>query len=228
MTILPGVDPDAFPSEFLSALSWDTPRGTLRVYSRASADFILGQTVDPGFGVLFRPSRYQEELVHVAQHPEGNVFVAVAEPGIVVGYLLAERPVPVAWQRRVARNRWSDSPAIVELGAMEVSANYRRLGIAEHLIEALVNFPEYQDKIIIGTILRRYWDLKGSGMNAWQYRTALVRLLGDFGFEVFTSDDPRVLGEPTDALLARFGPDVAPEHVDQFHRLLVYSTPSHA
>lgn len=219
MTTVHGTTPDPFPPATDPAVTWETPHGTLRVWSHASEAFILNLIVDSGFGALFRPSRYQEEFLHTARRPGGNVVLAVAEPGIIVGYILAERPVPVAWQRRVAHNRWAEHAAVVELGAIEVSRNCRRLGIADHLIDALVAYPEYQDQIIIGTIMRRYWDLTDTGMDAWQYRAALMGLLGRYGFEVYATDDPRVISEPTDALLARIGPATRPEHIELFHRL---------
>ena len=215
----PGISHEPYPDGRSPTLVWETPRGTFRIFRHATLELIASVTLDAGLGLLFRPSRYREEFLHTAQHPGGNVILALAEQNIVVGHLLVEQPVPVAWQRRVSHNRWAECPAIVELTGIEVSQNYRRLGVAEHLLAALADDPAMQDKIIMGTIMRRYWDLADTGLTAWQYRAALVDLLGRFGFEVFSTDDPRVITEPTDALLARIGLQAAPVHVAQFHRL---------
>ncbi|MBI4498442.1 MAG: hypothetical protein HY689_11145 [Chloroflexi bacterium] len=225
MSLFHDASHDAVPAAEHPTLTWEAPQGTLRIWSHASEALILGLTIDPGFGVLFRLNRYQDEFLRIARRADGNVLLAVADPGRIVGYILVERPVPRAWQRRIVQSRWEDCPAIYELGALEVSRNYRRLRIAERLLEVLVADPAFQDKILVTTVMRRYWDLAGTGMDAWRYRASLVNLLVRYGFQEYATDDPRVITEPTDALLARIGPATAPEYVQQFHRLRLAHTP---
>ncbi|MCX6023738.1 MAG: hypothetical protein NTZ05_18805, partial [Chloroflexi bacterium] len=149
----------AFASATPPAAVLATSRGDIAIFSHATEQMIADLAVDNGFGAVFRASRAREEFTRIARREDGNVLLAVATPGVIMGYLLLERPIPVAWQQRVMHQRWAECEAIVELAAMEVSRNFRRLRVAEGMLRVVAADPGLQDKIVIATALRRYWDL---------------------------------------------------------------------
>lgn len=207
------------PSVPPATVTLDTVRGPVRILSHATEEQISGLTVDDGIGAVFRPSRALEEFLRIARRPDGNVILAVAEPELVAGYALIERPVPVAWQRRVMNSRWSDLTAIYEMGAIEVSRNYRRLRLAEEMLRVMAADPLLQGKIVIASAITRYWDLAEAHLTVRQYRDALVKLMRSAGFETYPTSDREIISDPNNVLLAWFGPQVRPEDVAAFHEL---------
>lgn len=197
----------------------DSGRGPIKILSHTTEEQINGLVVDEGIGSLFRPSRAHEEFLRIARRDDGNVILAVAEPSLIVGYVLVERPVPVAWQRRVMNSRWSSAEAIYEMGAIEVSRNFRRLRLAEEMLRVMAADPLLQDKIVIASAMTRYWDLAETGLTARQYRDALIKLMRSAGFDTFPTSDRDIISDPNNALLAWFGPRVRPEDVAAFHEL---------
>lgn len=65
--------------------------------------------------------------------------------------------------------------------------------------------PRLEEKILIGEALLSHWDLRGSGLDVWAYRAALLRLLERAGFERFDTSQPEVALDPASFLIARIG-----------------------
>src|SRR5262249_26034927 len=108
-----------------------------------------------------------------------------------------------------------------ELGSIEVSKNYRRLGIADALMEAALAGDAYQDVIVVAETIRWHWDLETSGGNPFVYRERLLARMRRFGVDEYGTDEAYVRADAANALVARIGPSCAPEHVQHFHGLRV-------
>lgn len=200
-----------------AAVTLATARGPITILSHVTEEQLQELLVDDGIGAVFRPSRAREEFLRIARREDGNVILAVAEPNLIAGYVLVERPVPVAWQRRVMNNRWSDMPWIYEFGAIEVSRNYRRLRLAEEMLHVLTADPLLQDKILVASAMTRYWDLTETQLTARQYRDALISLMRSVGFQTYPTSDREIISDPNNALLAWFGPQARQEDIAAFH-----------
>ena len=206
-------------TDAFAELVLDTPRGPLTVRRRCSLEFIDTLTADEGFGNILRPSRAKSTFQRIAATADGNVTLATTADGLIAGYVMISRPAPTRWQQRVMHDRWQQCEAIQELGSIEVSKNFRRLGIAEHLLEVALNDPMYRTAIVVAEGIRWHWDLATAGGNAFLYRDRLVALLKRYGFEEFGTDDPDVRADSANVLVARFGPECDDEHIQHFHGL---------
>jgi CBS domain-containing protein len=197
----------------------ETARGPLTVRRRCPVELIESLTVDEGFGNILRPSRAKETFRRLASSPDGNVTLAFTADGLIAGYVLINRPSPVRWQQRVSHERWEQCEAIHELGSIEVSKNFRSLGIAERLMQVALADPAYVDAIVVAEGIRWHWDLSTAGGNAFVYRERLLALMKRHGFEEFGTDEPDVRSDSANALVARIGPACASEHTQHFHAL---------
>lgn len=202
-----------------AAIVLDTPRGPLTVRRRCPVALIDSLTADEGFGNILRPSRAKATFQRIAAIPDGNVTLATTADGLIAGYVMISRPAPTRWQQRVTHDRWQQCEAIHELGSIEVSKNFRRLGIAERLMEVAMGDPAYRAAIVVAEGIRWHWDLATAGGNAFIYRDRLLELLKRYGFEEFGTDDPDVRADPANVLVARIGPDCEQEHIQHFHGL---------
>lgn len=207
------------PTDTPAEITFDTERGPLTVRRRCSVDLIERLTVDEGFGNILKPSRAKDTFKWIASAPEGNVTLAYTTEGLVAGYVLISRPAPSRWQQRVMHDRWEQCEAIHELGSIEVSKNFRSMGIAGQLMDVAMSDPAYREAIVVAQGMSRHWDLASTGGNAFIYRERLLALLNRYGFSEYGTDQPEVRADPANALVARFGPDCAPEHIEHFHGL---------
>lgn len=97
----------------------------------------------------FRDAEDQyEALLEITTLPEGRIYVA-RQDQLIVGYVTFHYPDEI--------ERWSTGnlPYLIELGAIEVSINFRQLQLAEKLIQLSLSTPEFEDYIVITT--EYYW-----------------------------------------------------------------------
>lgn len=102
----------------------------------------------------FRDAEDQyEALLEITTLPEGRIYVA-RQDQLIVGYVTFHYPDEI--------ERWSTGnlPYLIELGAIEVSINFRQLQLAEKLIQLSLSTPEFEDYIVITTEYYWHWDLK--------------------------------------------------------------------
>lgn len=93
----------------------------------------------------FRDAEDQfEALLEITTLPEGRIYVA-RQDKLIVGYVTFHYPDEI--------ERWSTGnlPYLIELGAIEVSINFRQLQLAEKLIQLSLSTPEFEDYIVITT-----------------------------------------------------------------------------
>ncbi|KHF39649.1 GNAT family N-acetyltransferase [Halalkalibacter okhensis] len=163
--------------------------------------------------VAFRPPAQQKEaLVEIADLPEGRINV-VRDGNMIVGYVTFVYPDPM--------ERWSEGKMdnLIELGAIEIAPEYRGVQIGKNLLRLSVLDDAMEDYIIITTEYYWHWDLKGSGLDVWDYRKVMEKMMNAGGLEWFATDDPEICSHPANCLMARIGKRVDTNSIQQFDQL---------
>ncbi|WP_335871293.1 GNAT family N-acetyltransferase [Bacillus sp. 2205SS5-2] len=163
--------------------------------------------------VAFRPPAQQHKaLIEIAGLPEGRIII-VREHNTVVGYVTYLYPDPL--------ERWSQGNMkdLIELGAIEVIRKFRGNSIGKHLLKVSMMDDAMEDYLIITTEYYWHWDLKGTGLNVWEYRKIMEKMMNAGGLEWFATDDPEISSHPANCLMARIGKRIGPETIQQFDQL---------
>ncbi|MFK3938269.1 GNAT family N-acetyltransferase [Alkalihalobacillus sp. NPDC078783] len=161
----------------------------------------------------FRPAKKQKEaLLEIVELPEGRINVVV-DGDMVVGYVTFLYPDPM--------ERWSEGNMenLLELGAIEIAPAYRGVSAGKNLVSLSMLDAEMENYIIITTEYYWHWDLKGSGLDVWEYRKVMEKMMGAGGLVWFATDDPEISSHPANCLMARIGSNVGQESVQQFDQL---------
>ncbi|WP_107727741.1 GNAT family N-acetyltransferase [Desmospora activa] len=163
--------------------------------------------------VAFRPPEEQQEaLIGIAGLAEGRIIIA-RTANEIVGYVTYLHPDPL--------EHWSkgNMEDLLELGAIEVAAPYRKYGVAKALLGVSFRDPYMENYIVISTEYYWHWDLKGTGLSVWEYRRVMEKVMSSAGLEWVATDDPEITAHPANCLMARFGKHVPQSSVEKFDRL---------
>ncbi|GKW46665.1 GNAT family N-acetyltransferase [Planococcus sp. NCCP-2050] len=163
--------------------------------------------------VAFRqPAQQHKAITEIADLPEGRILIARAE-NTIVGYVTFLYPDPL--------ERWSEGKMkdLIELGAIEIIPKYRGGGVGKSLLRLSMQDDYFEDFIVITTEYYWHWDLKGTGLNVWEYRKIMEKMMQAGGLEYFATDDPEISSHPANCLMARIGSRVPPSSVQQFDQL---------
>jgi acetoin utilization protein AcuA len=164
--------------------------------------------VADGFGAIVRtadvPAMFARTLA-----ARGTITGALHD-GVLVGYAADLPFVPIEWDGGRVDRRWDGLPEVRELGAVEVAAPFRNRGIARELMRALAAEGRLDRFIVIAEALHWHWDLASAGVDVWEYRRRLMRLLESAGFVRFDTDAPDVAEHAANFLAARIGNGTAP------------------
>jgi len=188
----------------------NTPGGRIIIEGPAEKDYIASLVIDPNLSNFRNPARQKEALMIVAELPEGLVYLA-RHGRTIIGYVDFHYPSRYT--------RWSRHPRILELGAVEVSKQWQRQGIAAALLEEAFKNGIMEEYIVIVTEFHQHWDLKGSKLNFWNYRRMLTKLYGSVDFKRKHTDDPEILEHPANMLMARTGSSVNDAYIKAFDEL---------
>ena len=117
--------------------------------------------------------------------------------------------------------RWSEGKMenLIELGAIEVIPKFRGTGVGKSLLRVSMMDDAMEDYIIITTEYYWHWDLKGTGLNVWEYRKVMEKMMKAGGLEYYATDDPEISSHPANCLMARIGKRVDQESIQQFDQL---------
>lgn len=196
----------------------DTPRGRVRVRTRAEPSFIASLRLDEGMGIFAAPhypsSREKKALERIASREDSNIILAYTDDGVIVGFVVIAPPSQA--------ERWGElaGQGLVEAMAIEVSRNWRGMGIADKMMECGLRDPAIEDKIVICTGYTWHWDLEASGLDREEYRRMLLRYLEKAGFMYYETDEPNVCLDAANFLTARIGKRVDDELYRRFEALL--------
>ena len=159
-----------------------------------------------------QPEKQKQALVEIAKLDEGRIVV-IRKDQTVVGYVTFLYPDPL--------ERWSEDRIenMIELGAIEVIPAYRGGGVGKKLLEVSFMGDEMEDYLVITTEYFWHWDLKGTGLNVWEYRRMMERMMKVVHFEYYATDDPEINSHPANCLMARVGKRVNSETMERFDNL---------
>ncbi|MCH4826973.1 MAG: GNAT family N-acetyltransferase [Planococcus sp. (in: firmicutes)] len=163
--------------------------------------------------VAFRPPAQQHKaIIEIADLPEGRILIVRADK-MIVGYVTFLYPDPL--------ERWSEGNMdnLIELGAIEIIPKYRGNGVGKALLKVSMMDDAFEDFIVITTEYYWHWDLKGTGLNVWEYRKVMEKMMQAGGLEYYATDDPEISSHPANCLMAKIGSRVDNESIQQFDRL---------
>ena len=190
----------------------ETKYGTVLVEGPVPSDQLAEYSFHEDL-VAFRPPEKQHlALIDIAKLDEGRIII-IREGKQVVGYVTYLYPDPL--------ERWSEDRIdnMIELGAIEIIPKFRGAGAGKKLL--LVSFmgDEMEDYLVITTEYYWHWDLKGTGLNVWDYRKMMERMMSVVGFEYYATDDPEITSHPANCLMARVGKRVQEDTMVRFDLL---------
>ncbi|MGB6406762.1 MAG: GNAT family N-acetyltransferase [Planococcus donghaensis] len=163
--------------------------------------------------VAFRPPAQQHKaIIEIADLPEGRILIVRADK-MIVGYVTFLYPDPL--------ERWSEGNMdnLIELGAIEIIPKYRGNGVGKALLKVSMMDDAFEDFIVITTEYYWHWDLKGTGLNVWEYRKVMEKMMQAGGLEYYATDDPEISSHPANCLMAKIGSRVDNDSIQQFDRL---------
>jgi acetoin utilization protein AcuA len=168
--------------------------------------------IHPQLDAFRKPAEQREALIEIAGLPEGRIIVA-RDGETVVGYVTFHYPDEL--------ERWSDERMedLIELGAIEVADDYRSLGIGKRMLGIAFAGGQMENVIVFTTEYYWHWDLKGSGLNVWQYREMMERLMKHVGMVWYATDDPEICSHPANCLMVRIGKKVPLASQEKFDRI---------
>ena len=195
----------------------ETARGRIRLVSGCSVPFLQSLTIEDGIG---RFAHYHsiisgmETLESVAEMADASVTVALSPTNQIIGYVECAYPDAI--------EGWHDNVdgLCYELGAIEVSRNWRHMGLGKAMVSLIVSDAFIEHKIFFLTGYSWHWDTDQTGLSVYAYRNLLVRLFKPFGFRVYLTTNPEIRMSSANVLMARVGNNLGPTQVERFQRML--------
>lgn len=190
----------------------ETKHGTVFIEGPVNADQLKQYTLHDNLTAFRPPKQQHEALVGIAALEEGRIIIA-RKGDVIMGYVTYLYPDPL--------ERWAEDRIdnMIELGAIEVNAEFRGTGIGKALLAISFMGDEMEDYLVITTEYYWHWDLKGTGLNVWDYRKMMERMMSSAGFEYYATDDPEITSHPANCLMARVGKRVPYDTMERFDRL---------
>jgi acetoin utilization protein AcuA len=190
----------------------ETPNGLIIIEGPISGDTLASYQFHEDL-IAFRPAPKQHEaLIEIADLPDGRIIIARHE-GMIIGYVTYLYPDPL--------ERWSEGKMenLIELGAIEIIPLFRGNGVGKELLRVSMLDDAMEDYIIITTEYYWHWDLKGTGLNVWEYRKVMEKMMNAGGLQWYATDDPEISSHPANCLMARIGKRIDQDSVEKFDRL---------
>jgi GNAT superfamily N-acetyltransferase len=193
--------------------TYKTPGGPLFLRGCCSSTFVEGLKVDDGLHAFARLPEREHQLLHsIAEQPENRLTLAYTATGIIVGQVTLA-PLD-GW--------WQDIANAYEI-AVEVSAGWRKMGIAHHLLSFALEFESLEEYLILGLGFSWHWDYTGLGITPFDYRELIARLFAAHGFTEYLTSEPNIRMDPANILVARLGSKLTDENINHFFQRLLQS-----
>ncbi len=153
-----------------------------------------------------------EIFERIASGKDGRVALALIDENIIVGYMVCWYPD--------STERWSKLGELMyEFGAIEVSRNFRKLGIAAEMVMSVLRDDFFEEKISYMNGFSWHWDVDGSGLTLVQYRKMMLNFMKPFGFEEYYTNEPNIALREENLFMARIGSKVSEEDQLRFRNL---------
>lgn len=195
-----------------NALEVETKHGTVIVEGPVPSEEIADLIFHDDLVAFRSPDLQHKAIIEIAKLPEGRIII-VRNENTIVGYCTFLYPDPL--------ERWSKGKMenLIELGAIEIIPKFRGTGIGKTLLRVSMMDDAMEDYITITTEYYWHWDLKGTGLNVWEYRKVMEKMMQAGGLEYFATDDPEISSHPANCLMAKIGSRVNNESIQQFDQL---------
>ncbi len=192
---------------------FETAKGTLLMRDYCPLSLVERLKVESGMCAFARvPEREHQILLHIAKSPDCALTLAHTPAGEIVGEVSL-----------VPAEEWFKNLEDAYEVAIEVSAHWRGVGLAQALLAFALEFDTLEDVILFAMGLSWHWDMKGLGMSVYQYRELIRRLFASQGFVEYATTEPDITMEPGNILLARIGKRVDQQSVNRFMNRLLAS-----
>lgn len=189
-----------------------TRHGPVTIHGPVTAVELAALHPDPGLTAFRPPVKQHEALLALASADDGAVFVADRD-GLLVGYCTFHPPdelTPFGAARL---------PYLLEMGAIEVSRNWRCGGVGRALLELAFDNDALEDYLVLSTEYWWHWDLDGLEMEVWAYRNMLEDVMRRVGLVPHPTDDPEISSHPANMLTVRIGRRVSEDRIAAFEKL---------
>ncbi|MCP8967474.1 GNAT family N-acetyltransferase [Ectobacillus ponti] len=199
-------------TKIYNAKTLKTPKGTIIVEGPVSTQNLEHYDFHHDL-TAFRPAPQQHQaIIEISRLPEARLIIARHEH-MIVGYTTFLHPDPL--------ERWSEGNMenLIELGAIEVIPEFRSCSVGKNMLQVAMMDDHMEDYITITTEYYWHWDLKRTGLNVWEYRNAMEKMMNAGGLEWMATDDPEICSHPANCLMVRIGKRVDQESVQRFDRL---------
>lgn len=189
-----------------------TPHGSLIIEGPIPGHKIASYEFHKDLVAFRTPEQQHKALIDIADLPEGRIIIA-RNRHTIVGYVTYLYPDPL--------ERWSEGKMedLIELGAIEVIPEFRGYSVGKNLLKVSMMDDAMEDYITITTEYYWHWDLKGTGLNVWEYRKVMEKMMNAGGLEWYATDDPEISSHPANCLMAKIGKRIGSESVQRFDRL---------
>jgi acetoin utilization protein AcuA len=185
--------------------------GSLILHSFCPPSLVASLRADNGLRAFARtPEREHQLLLGISERPDCALTLAYTPTGKIVGQVTLA-PLDHVWQ---------DIGNAYEI-AVEVSAGWRKLGIAHQLLSLALEFESLEESLIIAFGLSWHWDYVGLGLTPFHYRKMIDRLFAAHGFAEYLTSEENIRMDPANILLARLGSRLPEKSMNRFfHHLL--------
>lgn len=197
------------------AFPFETGSGQIIIHPRCSAGSFKGLQLDAGLGNFAHYSSIIQKLEtfeKIASGKDGRVALALIDENIIVAYMVCWYPD--------STDRWSKLGELMyEFGAIEVSRNFRKMGIAAEMVSSVIRNDFFDEKISYMNGYSWHWDVDGSSLTLVQYRKMMLNFMKPFGFEEYYTNEPNIALRQENLFMARIGSKVSEEDQLRFRNL---------
>lgn len=182
---------------------------TITISGPIPPEQLMNMSMDTTLDAFRHPKEQHEALIEIAGLPEGRIIAATVDQ-LIVGYVTFHYPDEY--------ERWSEGNMddLVELGAIEVADSYRGLGLGGDMIRLSFAEQQLDNMIVYTTEYYWHWDLDGSGLNVWDYRKMMEKLMQTVDMIWYATDDPEICAHPANCLMVKIGPEVPLSSIEKF------------
>lgn len=190
----------------------EIPAGKLFIEGPVTAEALSQYDFHEELVAFRQPEQQHKALIEIADLPEGRIIIT-RSGNTIVGYVTFLYPDPL--------ERWSEAKLdnMIELGAIEVAPEFRGARIGQNMLKVAMMDDQMEDYIVITTEYYWHWDLKGTGLNVWEYRKIMEKMMGAGGLIWYATDDPEISSHPANCLMVRIGSRVNQESIQKFDQI---------
>ena len=193
--------------------TFETAAGSLMLHSFCPPSLVTSLKADRGLYAFARvPEREHQLLLGIAERPDCSLTLAYTSTGEIVGQVTL---APL-------EHWWQDIGNAYEI-AVEVSAGWRKQGIAHRLLSLALEFESLEESLLVGLGLSWHWDYAGLSITPFHYRELIARLFAAHGFAEYLTSEPNIRMDPANILVARLGSRLAEESMNRFFQHLLQS-----